>query len=215
VSATGFYAGVYIHAGARGNIVENSTFTNNNELNVNAASGSAGGFGILLRGSYNTISNNTISGSQACSIAYGYDGSAIEIYGGSYNTIDANQAYSNNAFTELGSYRGATATSNSFQSNTVSDGPVSHGTTFLVTRGSIDSNGPVYNTTVTNNTVNLTKPGDDGAVSYAWRPGDGTLLTLTSNYLNLGSNQALYQNGGYVDRGGNTFIGTCNPSRDC
>lgn len=215
VSATGFYAGVFIKAGATGNIVQNSTFTNNTELDVNNASRSSGGFGILLWGSHNTISNNTISGSQVCSIAYGYDGSAIEIYGGSYNMIDANQAYSNNAFTELGSYQGAIATSNSYQSNTVFDGPVSHGTTFLITRGSLDSDGPVYNTTLTSNTVNLTRPGDDGVVSYAWRPGDGTLLTLTGNYLNLGTSQPLYEDGGYLDGGGNTFIGTCNPSSAC
>jgi len=215
VSATGFYAGVYVKAGATGNIIENSTFTNNTELDTNNPSGSAGAFGILLWGSYNTISNNTISGSQACSIAYGFDGSAIEIYGGSYNTIDTNRAFSNNAFTELGSYQGATATSNSFQHNTVTDGPVSHGTTFLVTRGSLDPNGPVYNTKATSNTVDLTRPGDDGAATYAWEPGDGTLLTLTGNYLNLGSNQALYEDGGYVNGGGNTFIGTCNPSSNC
>ena len=47
------------------------------------------------------------------------------------------------------------------------------------------------------------------------RPGDGTLLTLTGNYLNLGTHQALYEDGGYVDGGGNTFIGTCNPSSAC
>ncbi len=215
VSATGFYAGVYVKAGATGSVIENSTFTNNNMLDTNNASGSAGAFGLLLWGSYNTISNNTISGSQACSIAYGYDGSAVEVYGGSYNIIEGNQAHSNNAFTELGSYQGATATSNSFRRNTVTDGPVSHGTTFLVTRGSLDPNGPVYNTTATSNTVTLTKPGDDGVATYAWEPGDGTLLTLTGNYLNLRSNQALYEDGGYVNGGGNTFIGTCNPSSDC
>jgi len=38
--------------------------------------------------------------------------------------------------------------------------------------------------------------------------------TPTGNYLNLGTNQALYEDGGYVDGGGNTFIGTCNPSSD-
>lgn len=52
-------------------------------------------------------------------------------------------------------------------------------------------------------------------VSYDWQHGDGILLTLTGNYLNLGSNQALYEDGGYADGGGNTFIGTCNPFSDC
>ena len=63
--------------------------------------------------------------------------------------------------------------------------------------------------------MNLTKTGDQGVVSYDWQPGDGTLVTLAGNHLNLGSNQALYEDGGYVDGGGNTFIGSCNPSSDC
>ncbi len=199
-------------AGSNGNVIENSTFTNNTELDMNSASGSSGAFGILVWGSNNTIQDNTISGSQACSIAYGFDGSAVEIFGGSRNLIAGNTASSDNAFTELGSYEGATATSNTYQGNTVSDGAVSHGTTFLVTRGSADPDGPVLDTTVTGNTVSLTQPGDQGVVSYAWEPGDGTLLTLTDNYLNLGANQVLYTDGGFTDGGGNTYIGSCNPA---
>jgi hypothetical protein len=215
VSATGFYAAVYIMAGSTGNIVENSTFTNNTELDTNNAQGSSGAFGVLIWGNFNTIAYNTITGNQACSIAYGYDGSAVEIFGGSHNLIDGNTATNDNGFTELGSHQGSIATANTFQANSVADGAGGLGTTFLVTRGSLDADGPVYNTIVTDNTVNLTKSGDDGAVSYAWAPGDGTLLTLTGNYLNLGRNQALYEDGGYVDGGGNTFIGTCNPASDC
>ncbi len=215
VSATGFYAGVYVTSGSSGNVIENSTFTDNTELDTNSAFGSSGAFGILVWGSNNTVLDNTINGSQACSIAYGFDGSAVEIFGGSHNLIAGNAASSNNAFTELGSYAGATATSNTYRGNTVSDGAVSHGTTLLVTRGSADPDGPVYDTVFTGNTVNLTKPGDQGLVSYAWEPGDGTLLTLTNNYLNLGSNQVLYTDGGFADGGGNTYIGTCNPAIAC
>lgn len=215
VSATGFYAGIYVMAGSTGNIIESSVFTNNTELDANNANGSSGAFGLLLWGSYNTVQNNTISGSQACSIAYGYDGSAVEIFGGSYNLIADTQASNDNGFTELGSYAGAVATGNTYQNNTVSDGPQGLGTTFLVSRGSLDPDGPAYNTIVTGNTVNLTRQGDRGAVSYAWQPADGTLLTLTGNYLNMGRNQVLYEDGGYVDGGGNTFIGTCTPSSDC
>ncbi len=61
----------------------------------------------------------------------------------------------------------------------------------------------------------LIKPGDQGVVSYDWVNGDGTLPTLTGNDLNLGSNQVLYEDGGYVDGGGNAFTGTCNRSSDC
>ncbi|MGI9006762.1 MAG: hypothetical protein ACR2FU_11315 [Streptosporangiaceae bacterium] len=215
VTATGFYAAVYIMTGASGNSVQNSALRNNIMLDTNNSSGSAGAFGVLLWGSGNTVSGNTISGNQACSIAYGRDGSAIEVYGGSNNTVSSNTATNDNAFTELGNYSGNVATGNSFTGNTVSDGTGGLGTTFLVTRGSGDSDGPVYNTTASNNTLSLTKSGDEGAVSYSWQQGDGTLLTLTGNYLNLGSNEVLYEDGGYVDGGGNTFIGWCNPSTDC
>ena len=215
ITATGFYAGVYIMAGANGNTVQNSTLKNNLELDTNSASGSSGAFGVLLWGNNNTVDNNNIEGNQACSIAYGRDGSAVEVFGGSGNVINSNTAWNNNAFIELGSYSGGIASGNSVVGNSVSDGPGGLGTTFLVTRGSADNDGPVYNTTASTNTVTLTKQGDQGAVSYAWQPGDGTLLTLTGNYLNLGKNQVLYEDGGFVNGGGNTFIGTCNPSSDC
>ncbi len=215
VSATGFYAGVFIMNGSSGNVIENSRFTNNTMLDTNDANGSAGAFGVLLWGNGNTIQFNTITGNQACSIAYGYDGSAIEVYGGSNNLIANNQASNDNAFTELGSDPGSIATGNTYQSNTVSDGAGGLGTSFLVTRGSLDSDGPVYNTVATDNTVNLTLPGDQGAVSYAWQQSDGTLLTLTGNHLDLGNNQALYEDGGYVNGGGNTFAGSCDPAAGC
>ncbi len=216
VSATGFYAAVFVMAGSTGNVIENSTFTNNNMLNTNDALGSSGAFGVLLWGDNNTVTGNTISGSQACSIAYGSDGSAVEVYGGSNNLISSNRATNDNAFTELGSYSGDTATTNTYRGNVVSDGPAGGGATFLITRGSADEDGPVYRTIVINNTVNLTKAGDEGVISYGWQPGDGTLITLTGNYLNVGpGNQVLYEDGGYVNGGGNTFVGWCNPSSDC
>jgi hypothetical protein len=84
-----------------------------------------------------------------------------------------------------------------------------------VTRGSGDPDGPVHDTTVSGNTVTLTRPGDQGVVSYDWVEGDGTLLTLTGNDLNLGSSQVPFEDGGYGDGGGNAFTGTCNPSSDC
>jgi len=207
---------VFVMAGSTGNVIENSTFTNNNMLNTNDALGSSGAFGVLLWGDNNTVTGNTISGSQACSIAYGSDGSAVEVYGGANNLISGNHATNDNSFTELGSYSGRIATSNSYRDNVVSDGQASGGLTFLVTRGSADQDGPVYRTIVTNNTVNLTKPGDAGVISYAWQPGDGTLITLSGNYFNTGpSNQVLYEDGGYINAGGNTLIGWCNPSSDC
>ncbi|HET9898380.1 MAG TPA: right-handed parallel beta-helix repeat-containing protein [Streptosporangiaceae bacterium] len=215
VSASGFYAGVYVPPGAARNVIENSTFTNNKELDTNSPARSSGAFGVLIWGDDNTVRDNTITGSQACSLAYGFDGAAVEIFGGSNNLIAGNAASSDNTFTELGSPKGSAATSNTYLGNTVSDGAVSRGSTFLVTRGSADPDGPVHDTVVTGNTVNLTQPGDQGVVSYAWEPGDATLLTLTNNYLNLGSNQVLYTDGGFADGGGNTYLGSCDPAIAC
>jgi len=215
VYATGFYAGVYIKAGASGNTIQSSTFNRNLQLDTNNHAASAGAFGVLVWGNGNTIQYNTIKNNQACSLAYGHDGSAIEIYRGSHNLIRSNRAANNSAFTELGSYPGHIATANGFYRNTITDGAGRLHTTFLITRGSGDPNGPVYKTAVAHNTVKLTRAGDRGAVSYAWQRGDSTLLTLTNNYLNLGNNQVLYEDGGYIDGGGNTLIGTCNRKSDC
>jgi hypothetical protein len=215
VNATGFYTAVYIMAGSSSNIIKSDTFTANLMLGTNNSGGSSGAFGVLLWGNSNTIADNTISNNQACSLAYGYDGSAVEVYGGSNNSISSNSAANDNAFTELGSYSGHIATGNNFSYNTVTDGASTSAVTFLITRGTADVDGPVSSTVVSHNSVTLTKAGDNGAVSYAWQAGEGTLLTLTDNDLNLGSNQALYEDGGYINGGGNTFVGTCNPSSEC
>ncbi|HXP19154.1 MAG TPA: hypothetical protein VN840_05855 [Streptosporangiaceae bacterium] len=215
VTATGFYAAVYIMAGSSGNVIKNSLFNDNTELNTNNRSGSSGAFGVLIWGDNNTVEGNTISNNQACSLAYGRDGSAVEIYGGSRNLIRSNEASNDSAFTELGSYSGQVSTGNIYDRNTITGGTGGQSMTFLVTRGSRNVNGPVYGTVAEHNRVTLTGPGDAGAVSYAWQRGDGTLLTLTGNYLNLGRNQALREDGGYVNGGGNTFIGACEPSSAC
>ena len=215
ITATGFYAAVYIMAGASGNTVRDSTLRDNTELDRNGASGSAGAFGVLLWGNGNKVMGNDITGNQACSLAYGTDGSAVEVYGGSGNVIVSNRASGDSAFTELGSYRGHVASGNSYTGNSVSDGATELGMTFLITRGSGGPYGPVYDTTATGNTVHLTNPGDRGVISAGWRPGDGTLLTLARNYLDLGTRPVLYEDGGYVDGAGNTFIGTCTPPSAC
>jgi len=152
VTATGFYADVYIMAGATGNIVQNSTLRNNLELDTNNSSGSSGAFGVLLWGDGNAVQNNKIYGNQACSLAYGRGGSAVEIYGGSNNVITGNTMANDTAITELGSYSGHIATGNSYTGNSASDGS-GQGITFFVTRGSGDPDGPVHDTTVSGNTA--------------------------------------------------------------
>jgi hypothetical protein len=215
VAATGFYAAVFIYTGSDGNTVTSSTFIGNVEMNRNSRTQSAGGYGVLLHGDNNIIENNTINDNQACSNEFGRDGSAVEVYGGSHNLIRGNQGANDAAFTELGSPPGSIATGNTYIGNTVTDGTGDLRVIFLITRGSGNVFGPVSNTVVEDNRVILTRPGDKGAVSYAWRPGNGIILTLTGNDLDLGGNTALFEDGGYIDGGGNAFIGGCNPSRAC
>lgn len=215
VTATGFYAAVNIFPGSSRDKILHNLFKSNLELNINNKKSSAGAFGVLLRGDRNFVEYNTIDNNQACSLAFRFDGSAIEVSGGSYNLISYNNAYNDNAFTELGSYPGSTATGNYYSHNTVTGPSKGPGVTFLTTRGSANKFGPVLNTKVFFNHVKLTEPGSEGAVSYAWKSGDGTLLTLTKNYLDLGKNTVLFVNGGYVNGGGNTFIGLCRPKQAC
>jgi hypothetical protein len=215
VKATGFYAAVYIMPGSSRDAIIHNDFVANTELNINNRKTSAGGFGVLLRGDRSFVEYNTIENNQACSLAYGYDGSAVEVSGGSYNLISWNHASNDNAFTELGSYPGHIATGNYFSHNMVTSGRKGLGMTFLITRGSGSEYGPVLGTRAYFNHVTLTGPSDLGAVSYEWRTGDGTLLTLTKNYLDLGKNEVLFEDGGYINGGGNTFIGTCHPTAGC
>jgi hypothetical protein len=215
VFATGFYAAVYIYTGSDDNTITSNTFVNNVQMNRNTPTQSAGGFGVLLHGDYNVIEYNTINGNQACSNEFGRDGSAVEVYGGSYNLVRGNQAANDAAFTELGSFTGDIATGNEYVGNTVTDGPGDLRVIFLITRGSGDVFGPVSDTVVEDNKVILTRPGDKGAVSYAWQPGNGIILTMTGNDMDMAGNFALYENGGYIDGGGNTFIGKCDPATAC
>jgi hypothetical protein len=215
VTATGFYAAVNVLPGSSRDKIIHNVFTANLELNVNNKKSSAGAFGVLLRGDRSFVEHNTINNNQACSLAYGYDGSAIEVSGGSYNLISWNKASNDNAFTELGSYPGTVATGNYYSHNTVTSTPGGHSMTFLTTRGSGNTFGPVLNTKVFFNTVKLPRKGNFGVVSYAWKSGDGTLLTLTKNSLDLGKNQALFEDGGYVNGGGNHFVGFCRPKIAC
>ena len=215
VKATGFYAAVNVFPGSSRDKILYNTFTANLELNINDKKSSAGAFGVLLRGDRGFVEHNTINDNQACSLAFGYDGSAIEVSGGSFNLISYNKASNVNAFTELGSPPGTIATGNYYSHNTVTADRNDLSVTFLITRGSKSNFGPVLNTKVFFNTVKLTGKGNFGAVSYAWKKGDGTLLTLTKNDLDLGKNEVLFENGGYVNGGGNHFVGICRPKIAC
>jgi parallel beta-helix repeat protein len=165
--ASGAWAGIDVKKGSSFNKILNNTLSDNTMMSpldgggqgVSGGSGDAGAFGIVLHGSDNEIAHNTISGSNACSHDYFWDGAAIEIYGdvgyeASRNSIHHNKASQSDAFSELGiNTVGGKADDNIFAYNTF----VSNLTDsiFLNTRGVGNSYGPVYRTKVYNNSVYL------------------------------------------------------------
>lgn len=189
---SGLYAGAYLEAGAAGNLVTRSVFSGNNMMSPNAASGSAGAFGVLLAGNDNTVSHNTIDGGNQCSLAYGFDGSAVEVFGGSDNLIEYNTASDDNEFTELGNSHswGNVYAYNLFDTSVPGQG-------FLTTRGSQDpADGPVNSTILYNNTAYETGAGDVGVVCYAGC--DPGVLIMENNIIDT-SGQALYADGPFTE----------------
>jgi hypothetical protein len=193
ISAYGdLYAGVYFEQTSSAGTVSDSVIDHCDALNPQHLS--SGAFGVLLWGTHNTVEDNTIKNQVTASPVYGTDGSAVEVYHGRDNIIRDNTGSNDAAFTELG---GTGAAGNSYIGNTFT-GPGD----FLITRGSGDKvNGPVLDTIVSGNRA------DGEIVSYAWRAGDGTLLTLTGDTITMPGKIALWTDGGYINDGGNTFTG--------
>lgn len=157
-----------------GNYTHN-TLTDNNVMNVNTqgtgcgtaqavdCSDDSGAFGVLINGSNNEFSGNTVTGSSASSFDFGRDGSAFEIFNGSRNKIHHNVSVDNNVFSEIGRSGGA-ADDNTYSYNLVKAtcGADCSQAMGLIARGPTSSFGPTNGTTFEHNTVWL-----DGADSQA------------------------------------------------
>jgi hypothetical protein len=177
------YAGIYVETAGSHATISGSVFNGVDSLNPSSLG--SGAFGILIWGAHNTITHNIFRNQNACSPEFGRDGSGVEIYRGSYNLIQHNTGQNDIDFTELGG-RGATT-------NTYLDNAFRAPGEFLVTRGSGDAaDGPARNTILVGNVAH------GAVVSYDWRAGDGTLLTMKDNHVT-----SLSQDGGYVNEGGN------------
>ena len=179
------YAGIYVEAAGSHAVIRQSVFNHVNSLNPSSLG--SGAFGILLAGSSNRLDHDIFTNQRTCSPDYGRDGSGVEIYGGSGNLVEHSTGRDDVDFTELGGSRAA--------ANIYLDDTFSAPGEFLVTRGSGDrANGPVHNTVLTGDVAH------GAVVSYAWRSGDGTLLTMRNSHVS-----SLSQDGGYVNAGGNTI----------
>jgi hypothetical protein len=159
-------AGVYVAPGSTYAVVANNVIKDNNRMEVltpTPTNDDNGAFGVLVRGDYASITQNTITGSNAFSYDYVRDGSAVEISGAQHTSVRYNMASNDNAFTELGDPRslGNTYAYNTFWSSLTRS-------IFLVTRGPASSYGPVAGTIAYNNTAYET-----GSLSQGFVCSDG------------------------------------------
>lgn len=148
--------GVEVDSSSSQNRITHNQLVDNNRLAPDPGSGA---FGVLLNGSDNYVAANVIRGSDTPSPVYGRDGSAVEVYRGQRNVITQNLAIDNLTFSELGN---SESVDNTFSYNIVQSAlPTS---SFIITRGSGNSYGPVRNTRVLNNTVFFTGSQAEGFI---------------------------------------------------
>lgn len=165
--------GIRVENGAHHNTIVDNLLRDNNMLSEREHP--QGGVGIALRGDDNEVAYNVISGSNTCSPALGWDGSAVEVFGGQRNRIHHNTALENHNFSELGNPRSA---DNVYAYNQVTSTLESG--RFLTTRGG-GRWGPVRGTRAYNNSVYLTGA-QSRAVSCSNGCGPG-ILSLYNNIL--------------------------------
>jgi myo-inositol-hexaphosphate 3-phosphohydrolase len=175
---TGNAVGVYVKAGANLNTISRNTLVDNNVMSVLTEGGSddSGAFGILVHGDNTDIGYNFISGSNAFSYDYGWDGAAIEIFGGRDNYIHHNHAADNDTFMELGESR---SSGNTIAYNVVTS--ILETSVFLVTRGVESQRGPVTGTIADNNSVYLSGASSQGFVCHGGCTRD--VFTLRNNII--------------------------------
>lgn len=194
------YAGIFLESPATKNTVDDIDVDEVDAFNPSNLG--SGAFGLLVWGSNNTIENSTFDNQEIHSTVYGYDGSAVEVYGrASDNLIKDNTGDNDNNFSELGTGTPSKAPAgNEYLDNTYT-GSTAKAEGFITTRGSGDTvNGPVYDTILNGNHVF-----DAQTTSYDWKQGDGTLIALKDNTFSYPGGVALYTDGGCVNNGGNTI----------
>lgn len=198
--ASGNTAGIRVGDGSDFGSYANNILTDNNVMNVNTpgsncgtpqaanCSDDSGAFGVLINGSDNEFSGNTVTGSTAFSYDFSRDGAAFEIYNGNRNRIHHNTAIDNNMFSEIGRSDG-TADGNAFRYNLVraSCGANCAEASGLVARGPDSKYGPTNNTTFEFNTVWLDGVHSRGVVCHATCPAStvvrGNILVAVANAL--------------------------------
>jgi hypothetical protein len=200
-AATQNAAGIKVGEGSDFGSYANNTLIDNNVMNANTpgtacgtpaavqCNDDSGAFGILINGSDNEFSGNTITGSTAESYDFIRDGSAFEIFNGSRNNIHHNTAVDNNVFSEIGRSKGSAADGNTYRYNLIRStcGDNCSKAVGLIARGPGSSFGPTNDTTFEHNTVWLDGPDSQAVVCHASCPAStkirGNILVAVRNAL--------------------------------
>jgi hypothetical protein len=218
-SASNNAAGMKASTGSDFGKYTGNTLTDNNIMNVNTpgtncgtpqavnCSDDSGAFGVLINGSDNEFSGNTVSGSAAASFDFKFDGGAFEIFNGNRNNIHHNVALDNNSFSEIGKSSG-TADGNTYRYNLVRStcGANCSQAKGLIARGTGTSLGPTNGTVFEFNTVYLNGPNSQGIVCHASCPSS---TVIRANIL-VGVKNSLWINGSGWTEKQNVFNGPVN-----
>ena len=186
--------GVEVDSTSSQNRITRNQLVDNNRLAANPGSGA---FGVLLNGSDNVVAANVIRGSDTPSPVYGRDGSAVEVYRGQRNLITQNLAIDNLTFSELGNSESA---DNTYSYNIIRSSLQT--STFIITRGSGNTYGPVRHTRVFNNSVFFTGSQAEGFICQNC----GTDILFLRNNIISSPHKAGYASGP-LDEDYDLFVG--------
>ncbi|HEX9991676.1 MAG TPA: choice-of-anchor Q domain-containing protein [Acidimicrobiales bacterium] len=163
---TGSMAGVHLARDSWANTVRRNVIAGNDVVDAFHADPAQdlGAWGVLVVSDDNDISWNQFVDNRAVCSNQGYRlmSNSVEIFEGKRNRIHHNRSVGDRVFSELGGSWEEKAADNVFAYNRFANDLAD--SRFVVTRGSDESWGPVYRTTVVHNTTYLTGPRSQGVV---------------------------------------------------
>ena len=188
---SGAAIGVFLNQASHHNRVMHNQIVDNTGLwdNLDAT-------GVLLRGDANEIGQNHFEGNRSrCKPGKSI---AIELYNATGSNIHHNTVYGDRVFAELGR-SGSAARDNTLAYNlhTTNYSPSGgNGARFVVTHGTNTQFGPVWNTTLLNNTVYYTGADSQGVVCQGRCTGEvltlrNTILVVREKALYVGAGNSL------------------------
>jgi hypothetical protein len=178
--------GVAFNVNATNNHVLNNQLINNDGAWEPIAKTLRGGTGVLLEGTENEIGGNLFEGNSTHCNA---ESNSVELYTASNSNIHDNTSLGDKVFLEAGSITSFQSSNNTIAYNLHSTGVAN--SRFVVTRGAGAQFGPVWNTTVLNNTVYDTGEDAQGVICSSC----GTnVLRMENNIIDVAT-KALYVGG--------------------